>query len=248
MKRNSIKIENDVLIDPLKRTSSAGFTTASLPRYGGEVLFQSTSDFQSLNIHLSEERVIVPSPKKISPSWTDGTIPFKVFIVIISGCFSSIPFEMIMRLDRGSGMFTAFFLHIYTVAIGIPTAYKEDYLVRSKMPVAWHVGLVSLSFLFIIFKTAAVENMPMPLFIVGSNMQLAAGVVIGYFVDGYRYSLGQMFSVLCVTCGCIIVTLDGDNFVSSLGILHTMFGLFCITTAGITFEIIFILIITKFKP
>jgi hypothetical protein len=43
---------------------------------------------------------------------------------------------------------------------------------------------VSLSFLFIIFKTAAVENMPMPLFIVGSNMQLSAGVVIGYFVDG----------------------------------------------------------------
>jgi hypothetical protein len=87
-------------------------------------------------------------------------------------------------------MFSAFFLHIYTVMIGLPRAYKEGYLISSKLPYSWHVMLVGLSFLFIVFKTAAIENMPMPLFIVGSNLQLAAGVVIGYTVDGQRYSTG----------------------------------------------------------
>jgi hypothetical protein len=42
---------------------------------------------------------------------------------------------------------------------------------------------------------------------------------------------GQLFAVLCVTCGCIVVTLNGDSFVSGLGFVHTLFGLFCITTA-----------------
>ena len=156
---------------------------------------------------------------------------FKVFLVIASGCLSSIPFEMIMRRDRGSGMFAAFFLHIYTVSIGFPRANRDGYLIQSKMPITWHIMLVCLSFLFIVFKTAAIENMPMPLFIVGSNMQLVAGVVIGYTVDGHNYSLGQIFSVLFVTLGCIIVTLNGDGFSSSLGLANTLFGLFCITTA-----------------
>ena len=163
--------------------------------------------------------------------WIDVKIAFKVFLVIASGCLSSVPFEMIMRRDRGSGMFAAFFLHIYTVSIGFPRASRENYLLGSKMPITWHIMLVCLSFMFIVFKTAAIENMPMPLFIVGSNMQLVAGVVIGYVVDGHSYSLGQICSVLFVTLGCIIVTLNGDGFTSSLGLASTLFGLFCITTA-----------------
>ena len=175
MKRTSVRIDES---DGLKRTASSLSMSPNaqiaMPRYGGEVLFQSTSDFQSLNIHLNkvistDERVHSSTPAlKKPPHWMDGTIPFKIFIVILSGCLSryikdiayfdpyflvnikyspydvnffrqiiSIPFEMIMRLDRGSGMFSAFFLHIYTVVVGLPQAYKGDYILRSKMPVSW---------------------------------------------------------------------------------------------------------------
>ena len=228
MKRTSIKIDS-------VNGSTAGYSP--MPRYGGEVLFQSTSDIQNLTLltneiwsnPINDEKIT--QTKKQPYTTFDPSIPFKIFIVILSGCLSSIPFEMIMRLDIGSGLFSAFFLHIYTVVIGLPKAYKDGYIVHSKLPISWHFMLVGLSFLFIVFKTAAVENMPMPLFIVGSNLQLAAGVVIGHFMDGHRYSIFQLFAVLCVILGCIIVTLDGDSFVSSKGIMNSLFGLFCITTA-----------------
>ena len=193
-----------------------GTTTSSLSTSTGDLLLQSSPKHKA---------------KLSGFGWIDVKIAFKIFLVIASGCLSSVPFEMIMRKDRGSGMFAAFFLHIYTVSIGFSRASREGYLIQSKMPITWHIMLVSLSFLFIVFKTAAIENMPMPLFIVGSNMQLVAGVVIGYVVDGHSYSLGQIFSVLFVTLGCIIVTLNGDGFSSSLGLTNTLFGLFCITTA-----------------
>lgn len=236
MKRSAISSSTKDLLDSTSGNTPSG-QIASTPRYGGEVLFQSTSDFQSLSLlgneswKAADDRNSAPSSKKSQANWLDGSVAIKIFIVILSGCLSSVPFEMMIRLDIGSGMFSAFFLHIYTVLIGLPRAYNDGYLISSKLPYSWHVMLVGLSFLFIVFKTAAIENMPMPLFIVGSNLQLAAGVVIGYFIDGQRYSIGQLFAVLCVTCGCIIVTLNGDSFLSGLGFIHTLFGLFCITTA-----------------
>ena len=95
-----------------------GTTTSSLSASTGDLLLQ-------------------PSPKHKAKTngwaWIDLKVAFKIFLVIASGCLSSVPFEMIMRRDRGSGMFAAFFLHIYTVSIGFPRANRDGYLIQSKM-------------------------------------------------------------------------------------------------------------------
>lgn len=57
------------------------------------------------------------------------------------------------------------------------------------------------------------EHLPMPVYIVCSNLKLLVTLVIDYVIFSKPFaSLGQVVSVMCVTMGCILITFQAQNF------------------------------------
>lgn len=183
----------------------------SLPRHDGEVFFFGDADFQS-DVYDTPRDVVdavedVQSQTITSFQWAfEQCLKYsKILLVILTGCLSSIPFEMLLRIDPGASLFASFALHVYTVALAGPDSLT--YIFSPKIPYTHHCFLVMLSFIFLRFKSYAVELLPMPLFIVFCNFQLVLSLIIGRLCFKKTFNWGQIASVLLVTAGCTVITL-----------------------------------------
>jgi len=197
----------------------------------GDVYFPTPAGYQGFQSDGSAVSQKFQTGKSSSSNLLSASVVMNIIAVLISGFLCSIPFEIMIRADEKSGYFTALFLHLYTVLEGVPKACTNNYLWSSKLPISWHLLFMTLSFLFVKFKTEAMENMSMPLFIIGSNMQVVTGVIVGTLFESKRYSSPQILSVLLVTCGCITATMNWREMFFDKGFMRTLYGFVCIITA-----------------
>mmetsp|Transcript_26870 Transcript_26870/g.45333 ORF Transcript_26870/g.45333 Transcript_26870/m.45333 type:complete len:638 (-) Transcript_26870:209-2122(-) len=136
-----------------------------------------------------------------------------VVFSILTGAFAGIQFELFANEIPNAALLNAAILHLWTVISGVLTFTCYQYIVHSKIPLKWSLGVVILAYLFLHFKSLAMENLPMPVFLVCSNMKLIVTLVVDYFLFSKPFAtFGQIIGVIGVTVGCILITLQSQNF------------------------------------
>jgi solute carrier family 35 (UDP-xylose/UDP-N-acetylglucosamine transporter), member B4 len=211
------KMEEETFPPMLKRRRSA-----SLPRDLGDGFFIGESDFHSdvyddTNDELPELHETATVPQElpetnsldIQSKLFSVSMMAKIFLMILTGAFSSILYEMVLKIDNGSSLFAAFILHVWIVLISLPNAFH--YLFQPKIPMYFHLLVVGLSFSFLFLKSFAIQLLPMPIIIVCSNMQLVLGLVVGKLLFQKIFCLFQYLSVLAITVGVILITLSSTS-------------------------------------
>ena len=141
----------------------------------------------------------------IPPQESQKEIMKDIAIFMTSGILSSITYELLLKLDSNTALVSSFFLHLYIVLFSSSKAVV--YLFSSKIPLEKHMVIVLLSFSFIYFKSLAIPLLPMPVFIVCTNLQLVVGLFVGIFLFGKTFISLQYVGVGLITLGCLIITL-----------------------------------------
>jgi hypothetical protein len=217
--------------------------SASLPRDLGDSYFIGESDFHSdvyddtPDDEFEHSNSKQKSTETLSQIFSPYTI-LKIVIMIVSGAFSSILYEMVLKIDNGSSLFAAFALHFWIVLISLPNAVQ--YLIRPKIPIYYHVIIVFLSFSFLFLKSFAIQILPMPLIIVCSNMQLVLGLLVGKFLFQKTFCYSQYLSVVAIAVGCSLITYSSSSSSSSSSStspLETLQGVLLILSAILSISI-----------
>lgn len=171
-----------------------------------------------------------------SSSSSSYDIVVKAIVMIIAGALSSILYEMMLQIDKNSSLLAAFILHLWIVLFSIPNMYQH--LFHPKIPIYYHLLIVTLSFTFLFLKSFAIKILPMPIIIVCSNMQLVLGLFVGKFLFNKTFSFNQYLSVFVITFGCTLITITSqDSFTSSLTLYEVLKGVFYILTAILSLTI-----------
>lgn len=215
--------------------------SASLPRDLGDNYFIGESDFHSdiyddtKDDETENENEIIIKRKISSLSKESNkqdtiqsklfspSIIMKILMMILSGAFSSILYEMVLKIDNKSSLFAAFILHFWIVIISLPNAIQ--YILKPKIPLYYHFLIVFLSFSFLFLKSFAIQKLSMPIIIVCSNMQLVLGLFVGKFLFKKTFCLMQYVSVIAITIGCTLTTLSSQYNNSSSSTSTTSFEL-----------------------
>jgi hypothetical protein len=161
----------------------------------------SASDKESASDRTSESVNIEYMPQKENKK----EVLKDIVIFIISGILSSITYELLLKIDSGTALLSSFFLHMYIVFFSLSKA--PLYLFASRIPMMKHMIIVLLSFSFIYFKSLAIPLLPMPVFIVCTNLQLVVGLLVGKFIFGKTFIKLQYVGVGLITIGCLVITL-----------------------------------------
>lgn len=132
-----------------------------------------------------------------------------IAVFVVSGILSSITYELLLKIDSNTALVSSFFLHIYIVFFSLSKA--PLYLFSSKIPLLKHMVIVFFSFCFIYFKSLAIPLLPMPVFIVCTNLQLVVGLFVGRFLFGKTFITLQYVGVGLITLGCFVITLVSAN-------------------------------------
>lgn len=132
---------------------------------------------------------------------------------ILTGAFAGIQFELLANEIPNAALLNAAILTFWTVISGVLSLSCYQYFFHSKIPFKWSLGVVILAYLFLHFKSLAMENLPMPVFLVCSNMKLIVTIMIDYLLFSKPFaSFGQIIGVIGVTVGCMLITLQSHNF------------------------------------
>jgi drug/metabolite transporter (DMT)-like permease len=185
----------------------------SLPKYAGDIIFQSESDFHSDVYDDTADDAALPPDMKAPPmiAASSGTSKTSVYIIgkllatLCSGSISSVFFMMLLKEDPGSSLLAAFVLHLCVIIASLPTA--GQHIFSPKIPYYRHGMIVCLSFGFVFLKSYAVQMLPMHIIFVMSNLQLVIGLFVGKYLFEKRFSMGQHIAVVLICVGCTLQTL-----------------------------------------
>jgi hypothetical protein len=123
-------------------------------------------------------------------------------VVIVAGCATVVPFEMLNTRDRGCGDLISLMEYAWSAAVSSPQ-------LRRKQHIPWQAhGLLMLcgvTYSTMCNKALALA-LPMPVFLAMKNGTLVANMMVGRLALGRRYSLQQMLAVLCVSVGLVVTT------------------------------------------
>lgn len=188
----------------------------SLPKYAGDILFQSESDFHSDVYDDTPDDASPPLGMKTMPvvpsdksSKQSALIVGKLAATMLSGSASSVFYMMLLKEDPGTSLLAAFVLHLCVIISTLSSA--GQYIFYPKIPYRRHAMVVCLSFGFVFLKSYAVQMLPMPIIFVMSNLQLVIGLFVGKYLFEKRFSIGQHLAVVLITAGCILQTLPSLN-------------------------------------
>ena len=132
---------------------------------------------------------------------------------IITGTITGILFELFANEIPYATLLHTFVLHIWIIINGIFTKSYYQYVFRPKIPLIWIIIIVILSYLFLYFKSQAMESLPMPTFIVCYNMKLFVSLIVDYIIFSVSIiSIKQVIGVILVTIGCVLITLQSHTF------------------------------------
>jgi drug/metabolite transporter (DMT)-like permease len=160
---------------------------------------------------VSHEEIKAEEEDEEATTWD---IVVTIAFVIVSGCVSSVFFEVLLSIDSSAALLAALFLHLWIIMTSVNNA--GEYLLSPKIPLYWHILVVALSFGFILFKSYALEKLTMPVFIACSNLQLAIGLFVGTLIFGKTFSRGQYIGVTAVTVGCVLTAIPRGGASDSL--------------------------------
>eukprot|EP00602_Paraphysomonas_sp_CaronLab_P013780 CAMPEP_0185039698 /NCGR_PEP_ID=MMETSP1103-20130426/36834_1 /TAXON_ID=36769 /ORGANISM="Paraphysomonas bandaiensis, Strain Caron Lab Isolate" /LENGTH=469 /DNA_ID=CAMNT_0027578697 /DNA_START=160 /DNA_END=1569 /DNA_ORIENTATION=+ len=216
--------------------------SASSPRDIGENFFLSEVDLHSdiyddtvdSDENVSDNEKILASTLSIADTTSVDDSPsntsliMKIALAVISGFMSNVLFELLVEMEPSSSLLAALVLHIWIVAACLPNA--GEYIAAPRIPMRWHALIVFLSFAFLYFKSVATLYLPMPVFIVCTNLQLVAGLVVGKYLFGRTFSASQYLSVVVISAGCILMTISSSGSAPG-GATNLPYGLSCIFVA-----------------
>ena len=136
-----------------------------------------------------------------------------MFISILTGSTAGIFFELFANEIPHAALLSASLLHCFTILTSTLISTTGIHaLLHGHIPFKWSLGIVILAYLFLNFKSLAMENLPMPVYIVCSNMKLLVSMVLDYFVFATpSISKGQIIGVIAVTFGCILITIESQS-------------------------------------
>ena len=136
-----------------------------------------------------------------------------MLLCVLTGAAAGVCFELFANEIPYAALLNAAALHVWVVMSGIMSTSCFQYLFKPKIPYLWSFGVVILSYSFLYFKSQAMESLPMPVFIVCSNMKLLVSLVLDYTIFATPIkSINQIFGIVLVTVGCILITLQSRKF------------------------------------
>jgi len=143
--------------------------------------------------------------KSATDAGNRGKLVFQVFVVLVAGCLSVIPSELIVKKDpQGMQIITVanFMFAICSSLAGGGLAI----ITSRKVPMTF-LGMMVIAN----YGYSALQNMAfgmglsMPIALVAKNGGLLAQMLVGKTLIGETYTMRQVFSALAVTFGILIV-------------------------------------------
>ena len=126
-------------------------------------------------------------------------------VLIVSGLFTNIAFEMLSKHDPGSsGLLTLF---QYAVALVSCARHAPTHLTSPAIPYHIHATFCVLMLCTAWFGNRSVEfNLPFPLYLIIKSSNLVASMAVGV-AAGKRYTRGQIVGCVGMTAGVVLSTL-----------------------------------------
>lgn len=128
-----------------------------------------------------------------------GSVPALSLMLILCGCGSQLPYELMNSSDRGCGALTSVCEAVFGLALTAPAALRQE---SWSVPVATHAWLAGAAVLYpLLLNQALASPLPVVLLSTLKNGNLVANAIVGVLLLGKRYSARQLLSVALVSTG-----------------------------------------------
>ena len=136
------------------------------------------------------------------------SVPALSLLLVLCGCGSQLPYELMNSVDRGCGTLIAVCEALFGLAATAPSALRQAWTV----PVHTHVGIAAAAVLYpLLLNQALASSLPIVLLSTLKNGNLVANALVGVLVLGKRYSARQMSSIVVVSAGLVLTGLSGTT-------------------------------------
>ncbi|CAB3368640.1 Hypothetical predicted protein [Cloeon dipterum] len=182
--------------------------------------------------------------------------PVTAVALVIFGCCSNIYFlELLVKQDPGAGVLATFSQYIFITLHGIIFTVRCG-TVTPQIPVSHYAAIVILVFASNVCNNYAFNfNISMPLHVIIRSGSLIANMILGMVILQRRYSGVKVASVLAITLGVVVCTLESGKAVKTedatadeknvdflkwlFGVSILLAGLFLSARLGIYQEVLF---------
>lgn len=128
-------------------------------------------------------------------------------VIVLSGCASAVPFELLNKADRGCSSLILLAQYLYATSECVRSGEVGTFVADRKIPIVHHVLFLFLFGITNVLLNAALDlGLPMPVYLVIKNGGLAVSMLLGWAVQSKSYRLEQVMGVLVITLGVIITT------------------------------------------
>ncbi|OTF79935.1 UDP-xylose and UDP-N-acetylglucosamine transporter-like protein [Euroglyphus maynei] len=127
--------------------------------------------------------------------------------------------EQTLRLAPKSSNFISFIQHMFIticglLTIGLPFGFGVN---RPQVPTRYYLPLVFLSFFTIFTNNLSLNfGISIPLMMIFKSSSLVANMLLGMLILRHRYSLNKFLSVIAITIGLILCTIEDYRLKHSL--------------------------------
>ncbi|KAH7644570.1 hypothetical protein DERF_010068 [Dermatophagoides farinae] len=128
--------------------------------------------------------------------------------------------EQTLRLAPKSSNFISFIQHLFITicgllfTIGLPFGLGVH---RPQVPIRYYLPLVFLSFFTIFTNNLSLNyGISIPLMMIFKSSSLVANMLLGMLILRHRYSMNKFFSVIAITIGLILCTIEDYRLKYSL--------------------------------
>lgn len=155
-----------------------------------------------------------------------ASVPALSLLLVLCGCGSQLPYELMNSIDRGCGALIAVCEALFGLAVTAPNALRQE---SWTVPVQTHACLAGAAVMYpLLLNQALASPLPVVLLSTLKNGNLVANALVGVLLLGKRYSTRQFASIAVVSAGLVLTALSGatsnDGAAESANVSFTVEG------------------------
>ena len=137
-----------------------------------------------------------------------ASVPALSLMLVLCGCGSQLPYELMNSIDRGCGALIAVCEAVFGLAATAPVALRQQ---SWSVPLSTHACVAGVAVLYpLLLNQALASPLPVVLLSTMKNGNLVANALVGVLLLGKRYSSRQLLSVVVVSGGLVLTALSGS--------------------------------------
>ena len=134
------------------------------------------------------------------------SVPALSLMLVLCGCGSQLPYELMNSVDRGCGALIAVCEAAFGLAATAPVALRQH---SWSVPLPTHACVAGVAVLYpLLLNQALASPLPVVLLSTLKNGNLVANALVGMLLLGKRYSSRQLVSIAVVSGGLVLTALS----------------------------------------